>query len=656
MKHRYFLLVTAILLFNLNLAAENIEFVREPKAIKISPRFSEQRYKLAAGDSIKVWVLFTDKGIFNQAAYRQSLQGAAQNLSAKSLNRRALRKSAEEPVDFYDLPVYKPYISRLEVFGFNSARESRWLNSVSGYIDPDKLEDLASLSFVYEIRPVAVAVEEPLPDEYKDSGRRKSQFEPQDYGNSIYQYAQVNILQLHALGYSGAGVTVAVLDGGFNLDHPAFDSLNVVGQWDFVDDDPSVFDSDPSQVEHGTKVLSVLGGYYEGNIIAPAYGADFLLARTEIVGSETQIEEDDWVAAAEWADSEGADIISSSLGYYDWYTYQDCDGNTAFVTQAADLAASRGIAVFVSAGNERNKAWYYITPPADGDSVIAVGAVEASGIIAAFSSAGPTSDGRIKPDILAQGVSVYCVNPGTTGFTYMNGTSASCPIAAGAGALLLQINPSLTPMQLREALIESADNYNTPDNLYGYGIINAFEAADLLRIDEISPVNLVVGDSLHLDITITGMEDSIPAFTGVNLPLSSQLIDNGDRTATFLYEAIEEDIGSRTMLFIATSGIAADTMAVPLSISASSRIIAGPNPFSDSVSIYFGPSAGQPTEISIFAANGEKIWDNFADNSSVTSPVIWRGVNNKGEKVAAGVYLVYIRTENAEEKFKLFKK
>jgi len=657
-KHNMIKILFAILLFAAGgLFAENIPLVTEAKSPKISTRFYDSLQKLSgAADSVKIWVLFTDKGIFSRSAYRAALNKINPAFSDKSYRRRVLRKSSDQPFDFYDIPVNRQYISILESLGFSAVRQSRWLNAVSGYILPENLDDLAELSFVAEIRPVASATRKPFPEVYKPQIPQDVDFEIEDYGLSIYQYAQVNILPLHAIGLSGNGVTIALFDTGFDLDHPAFDSITVIGERDYVDDDFSVTAPLSEEMDHGTKVLSILGGFAPGDLIGPAYGADYLLARTEIESTEIQLEEDNWVAAAEWADSAGADIISSSLGYIKWYDYSDLDGNTALITIAADLAVSRGIAVFISAGNEGNKTWHYVTPPADGDSVIAVGAVDNAGNIAAFSSYGPTYDGRIKPEIMAMGISVYCVLPGTDDFTYVNGTSASTPIAAGAGALMLEGNPSLTPVQMREALIETADNSDNPNNHYGYGIINAYGAAFYLRFDPISSILLAAGDSLDQLITVSGLVDSIPTLTAENIPPTAVFTDNGDRTADFRYRAVEEDIGAWVLRFIAASGGIADTMDVRMTIMSQNRIIAGPNPFTDSVTIFISQSAGQAAEISIFAVNGEKIWDRFADNYDGTSPIVWQGVNNKGEKVASGVYLVYIRTESAEETLKLFKK
>ncbi len=229
---------------------------------------------------------------------------------------------------------------------------------------------------------------------------------------------------------------------------------------------------------HGTQTTSVLMGFSNGNLVGPAFGASVILARTEDIGGETPIEEDNWVAGIEWVESIGADIVTSSLGYYYWYEFSDLDGDTALCTIAADAAVDRGLPVFTSAGNERqNDEWPHITAPADGNGVVAMAAVDLSGDIASFSSPGPTYDGRIKPDVSAQGVNNFVASYyDPSQYHSANGTSFACPLVAGVAALMLERIPSLTPGQIAEALRMTADRSDNPDNDYGWGIIDAFAA------------------------------------------------------------------------------------------------------------------------------------------------------------------------------------
>ncbi len=232
------------------------------------------------------------------------------------------------------------------------------------------------------------------------------------------------------------------------------------------------------QDRHGLQVMSTIMGFRSGELVGPAYGATAILAMTEDTGSETPIEEDNWVAAVEWVEALGADLITSSLGYYYWYDYSDMDGDTAVTTVAADLAVSRGLAVFVSAGNERQNASFpHILAPADGDSVIAAAAVNLDGVVASFSSPGPTYDGRIKPDLSAQGVGNFVASYwDDETYSTADGTSFAAPLLAGVATLMLERVPSLTPMQIREALRATADRAANPDNDYGWGVIDAYAA------------------------------------------------------------------------------------------------------------------------------------------------------------------------------------
>jgi subtilisin family serine protease len=310
-----------------------------------------------------------------------------------------------------------------------------------------------------------------------------------DYGTSFDQLNQIKVPFLHDVGLDGRGVIVAVLDAGFdNLPHEAFATTRILATRDFVNGDTGVGDGDVGEGSHGTATLSVLGGYRPGQLIGPAYAASFLLAKTENTESETPVEEDNWAAAAEWAESMGADVISSSLGYLEFdrpftsYTAADMDGETAVSTRAADLAGERGVVVVNSAGNEGpNTAHNTLGAPADGDLVLAVGAVTSSGSRASFSSVGPTADGRIKPDVAAQGVGVKVAAPNsTTGYLSANGTSFSCPLTAGVVALLLQANPQASVDQVFQALRSTATQAGRPDHLLGYGVVDALAALRVL--------------------------------------------------------------------------------------------------------------------------------------------------------------------------------
>ncbi|MBP1654857.1 MAG: Subtilisin-like serine protease, partial [Bacteroidetes bacterium] len=291
------------------------------------------------------------------------------------------------------------------------------------------------------------------------------------------------------------GVLVGVFDNGFRLpSHESLSSTTILATRDFVDRKESVVPANPATNfgAHGTNTLTTIGGNKPGQLIGPAFGATFILARTENDSSETPVEEDNWVAAIEWADSIGVQVTSTSLGYldYDWpytsWTWRDMNGRTTKISRAAAMAAAKGIVVVNSAGNEGmpgDTTINSLIAPADADSMIAVGAVTPQGVRTYFSSVGPTTSvpPRIKPDIMATGSSIYCAsatNP--TSYTYVQGTSFSCPLAAGVAALMVKAAPTATPMQVIQALKMTASQAATPDNRMGWGIIDAPKAITYL--------------------------------------------------------------------------------------------------------------------------------------------------------------------------------
>ncbi|MBZ0243668.1 MAG: S8 family serine peptidase, partial [Bacteroidales bacterium] len=303
--------------------------------------------------------------------------------------------------------------------------------------------------------------------------------------NGFTQINQINGIPLHEAGYRGENMVIAVLDGGFDKTdvHPAFDSLwingRILGSKDFATPGNSVF----NESSHGTAVLSTMGAYSPGELIGTAPNASYWLLRPEYVYSENILEEYNWVCAAEFADSVGADVINSSLGYvdFDWpqwdHVYEDMDGETNIATIGADIAASKGILVVNSAGNDGNSSSFpYIGAPADGKKVFSIGAVDGNGNRASFSSIGPTYDGRIKPEVMAMGQSAALAS-GSNSYTTGSGTSFSSPILAGMATCLWQANPGYNNMQIKDAIMQSGDNNLNPNEYYGYGIPD-FELAN----------------------------------------------------------------------------------------------------------------------------------------------------------------------------------
>ncbi|HID38985.1 MAG TPA: T9SS type A sorting domain-containing protein [Calditrichaeota bacterium] len=432
-----------------------------------------------------VWVFFKDKGPGEQ----MSKKTANQLLSPRAIQRRLKIKKPDNLIDYRDYPLHNTYVQALQPFVDKIRSRSRWLNAVSVEARPQRLEEINNLSFVEKISPVR-PTRKPKPEPERTVRPLEQPLKKTtslDYGASIKQVQLINADVLHDMGLYGQGVLICMLDDGFNLlyHHIAFDSLRLVATWDFTNNDTTVDDSEHEASEgwHGTKTLSTIGGYTPGELIGTAFKASFLLAKTEVDSSETPVEEDYWVAGIEWADSMGADIVSSSLGYIDWYTWEDMDGNTAVTTIAADIAVGKGMLVFNSAGNEYDNADHNtLIAPADGDSVMAVAATDEYGVRVSFSSVGPSADGRIKPDIAAMGSNVVCASQyNDTSFTYSSGTSFSCPIAAGGAALLLTAFPDSPPALIMEALRSTASHALEPDKYYGWGVIDLEEAYNYLN-------------------------------------------------------------------------------------------------------------------------------------------------------------------------------
>jgi serine protease AprX len=448
--------------------------------LKCSQRLQELLASSDSGDTIAVWIFLSDRGGAEKV-------GRDPCLSPRSASRRLLRGGVG--ADERDLPVNWGYIDSLRSRVVRLRHASRYFNAVSAEVDSRGIGVLCACDFVKSLDRIASGGSPAPPVCYQTgpypSARRHEDYQI-DYGASYDQLNQIGTIELLEKGYNGSGtvsgqspVLIAILDTGFKVEHEALGDVQIEAQWDFVQGDSIVSNQDgdaSDQDYHGTTVLGIIAGHAEGNLIGPAWGATYLLAKTEIVTTEEPIEEDHWIAGIEWADSAGADIVTSSLGYSNWYTSEELNGDSALCTAAADIAVSHGIVVVNSAGNRGTAG---LVAPADGDSVLAIGAVDASGIIASFSSRGPTADGRIKPDFAARGVSALSVSySDLSAYGRYNGTSYAAPIVAGLCALLLEVHPEWDPIELRDALRATSSRSGFPDNTYGWGIPNAALASD----------------------------------------------------------------------------------------------------------------------------------------------------------------------------------
>ena len=429
------------------------------------------------------FVLFKDK-----ANSPFSISRPKEFLSDRSIKRRTNQNIA---IIERDLPPNPSYLSDVAKTGAKILYKSRWLNGALIQTDAATLDKVLKLSFVRglegkgDIRNTRQNFDNQIvktKDKFENDGIS-------DNGLSQTQLAMLGADKMHDKGFHGEGMLIGVLDSGF-LNAPQLSFFNnlfaekrVIGTWDFVNNEANVYNDH----NHGTNVLSCMAAFENAKIVGTAYKASYLLLTTEDVSSETKREEANWLFGAEMADSVGVDVINTSLGYTTFdnpaqnYTYNDMNGDRALATRAADWAAQVGILVVASAGNDGSSSWKYIGTPADADSIIAVGAVSSSRNIASFSSFGPSFDGRIKPELSAQGAGTVVGNTNNTVGT-SNGTSFSSPLMAGFATSFWQAFPKLTNMQVRDYLIRSASQYSTPDNRVGFGIPNfdkAYEIAEL---------------------------------------------------------------------------------------------------------------------------------------------------------------------------------
>lgn len=428
---------------------------------------------------IKYWVKLSDK---NGSPY--SISNPSAFLSNASIQRRI---TYNIPIHFTDLPVTPSYITQINaVSGATVVYASKWLNGlVVSVTNTMVLNTINSFSFVLNSSLVnrfkldIPKITEPIVNEDKENLRTNltSTF---NYGGSYWQTKQLNLDCIHNQGFRGQGITIAVLDAGFlNANaNPVFDSLfnrgGVLGTRDFVSGGTNVYDDDA----HGTMVLSCMAAIKPNVIMGSAPRANYWLLRTEDANTEKLVEEYNWIRGAEFADSVGVDILSTSLGYTTFdnpaqnHTFSTLNGKTAPMSIAANLAARKGLLVLNSAGNGGGSSWSKISIPADADSICTVGAIDSLNNVTSFSSLGPTADNRIKPDLLARGGNAW-VSLGTSGSCFQaNGTSFSCPILAGAMACFWQAHPTFTSYKVLDTLKKTASNFSAPNNSKGWGIPN----------------------------------------------------------------------------------------------------------------------------------------------------------------------------------------
>lgn len=431
----------------------------------------------------KYLVYFKDKGEWDQFYFKKTdIEMKLLSEFSKEAIERRKKVLGNEIFRYGDYPIYESYIYELQNLGVKIINKLNWFNAVSCSLDENQKNVVLSFPFVERIEKVRVYKSKKK--FYDDGYHNRLEKLTNDYGPSFSQLQLSEIPEVHYRGITGKNVIIGLLDSGFRWKtHEAIQNTQVIAEYDFVFQDSVTSnepDDHPAQDDHGTMILGILSGKKDGKLYGSSYDSKFILAKTEDIRTERRVEEDNYAAALEWMERLGVDVTSSSLGYSEFddttesYTYKDMDGKTTIVARAVDSAFVRGVVTVTAAGNEFQRPWKYIVSPADAKYVLAVGAVNSDGTIAPFSSRGPTSDGRIKPDVCAQGTGVYTVQTGTlSNYTYASGTSASTPIVAGIAALLISHYPSINQYQVRDAIRWTANQSDNPDTVYGWGIASA---------------------------------------------------------------------------------------------------------------------------------------------------------------------------------------
>ncbi len=522
----------------------------------------------------KYWIEFRDKGIApkNFIPGNPIFEATRKSLSEACLLRRAkaLRENPLATISIADAPLCPRYLDSLCALGISPIVTVRWEDAVSARLTQQQAIRLRMLRFVRDISPVGYArllssqpvagfypakTSAPLsaPAPLQDSG---CGYDPiiYEYGNSATDLGRINVWPLHAMGFDGSGVRLGFLDVGFRWrENDAFQRLHVLSEYDYIQHD-SVTENQPGdsayQDQHGTGTLSTAMGYLPDTLVGPAYGAGVYLAKTEYVPTEHHIEEDNYAAALEDMEAAGVDITSSSLGYFTFdppdtsYTYADMNGHTAISTRAVERAAKLGVLVVTAMGNSGTTSYPYMGAPADADSILACGALDVNDSIAAFSSRGPTYDGRIKPDICAPGVNVWAQMPDGS-FVFTGGTSFATPLVSGACCLIKQAHPEATAQQIRQAVMSTGNNAAHPDTAYGWGRLNAYAAAlqlgpiaRLMHLSVDSVIHICVGAAAKFGVTAVSLEyHFITGAASLSVPLSlvaDSLIYSGTITSTLL--------------------------------------------------------------------------------------------------------------------------
>ena len=500
----------------------------------------------AQQDSItyKFWISFTDK---NNSIY--SKDNPEDFLSKRAIDRRIKQNI---PINKKDLPINFWYVDSIKNLGFDVINKSRWFNGIMIAANDSSLVNNIDFLFVRSLYYFGKWINNKV--SHKIDSKLETNFSKLDYGATFNQLHMLRGDLLHKNNLKGKEKVIAVLDAGFSKvnELDAFTLLfaegRILGTWDFVKQEESVYEDH----SHGMMVLSIMGGNNIGQIIGVSPEASFWLLRSEDVATENLIEEYNWLCAAEFADSVGADIINSSLGYTTFdnvnqnHTYSDMDGKTTPVSIAAKIATRKGMIIVNSAGNSGSSSWHYIGAPADTDSILSVGAVDEKRDFASFSSFGPSYDGRVKPTIVAQGRNTIVVTS-DNGILTGNGTSFSSPLIAGMTACLWQAHPNRTNMEIIDAIIKSSSLQDSPNDSLGYGLPN-YALADLLLTE---PENQLKADVFAVVTNPITENSNLYVYAANENVMTIDIFDiNGDRISKSSYDLIPKNNNKINLSFL----------------------------------------------------------------------------------------------------------
>jgi len=632
----------------------------------------------------KYFIYFKDKGE-NQTKYfyKSNVEKDLFNqFSAKAIERRK-KNSNEEIFRYSDYPIYSDYKKTLESLGVEIVHELPWFNAVSVYVDENLVVELKQLPFITKIEKVKSLI---YRDEFTFRNSKPNFFFTDklsnktmlNYGNSFTQLNLSSIPSVHASGIKGKNILIGLLDTGFRWrEHEALQNITVIAEKDFVFGDDTTANQSgdhPSQDNHGTAILSIVGGKKDGQIYGAAFESNFILGKTEDIRTEKRIEEDNYAAAIHWMEKYGVDVISSSLGYSEFddiaesYTYKDMNGMTTIVARAVDSAFVRGVIMVTAAGNEFNTPWKYIISPADAKYVIASGAVNTLGAIASFSSRGPTSDGRIKPDVCAMGVAVYAAFPGSPSlYSTASGTSAATPIVAGVAGLLLSHYPELNNNQVRDAMRLTASQSSKPDTVFGWGIVDAIEVISYPQIVKRAGDYYLLKSIFNSDINTSTVKLHFSTDGGKNYsqcPLSFAgsevkyetklpILSEDDKirfyftykTKTGIEKRIPEKSSDSYSFVLKDKKVFPPSE--PLNLVFDYKLFQNyPNPFNNTTRIKYDLPVSQSVSLNVYDILGRKV-RTLLNNVVVSAGnqfIDWNGKNDFGAVVPSGVYFYRLET------------